>query len=351
VGGLRNTLLDNSPPLQLAAVLKGIFLNPGYTNAMFATGYLDIPGLALVYDELAAFLERPQTTFKLLIGQDPVVRSYQTLEPVIVPMDFPRDYIRRDLAELTLQPNYEKVVQLLLAYLNDDKGKFRIKLYGQKDGENPRFLHAKCYIFSSSNDSVGILGSSNFTQKGIEDNAELKYLETNSPVVAAVPGEGNAAKGHSYWFREKWEESEDWNHVLLEEVRRSPLGKKSVLEQIAKVAKETVLSPYETYIKFLIDQFGSQIDTDWKTGKADFLPKDLAFKKLEYQIQAVNQAFPILYKHSGLILADVVGLGKTFVGIMIIKRYLMENGTDRPVWTKATVSATGIPICTGSFKT
>ena len=95
----------------MADVLKGLFLDPGYTNAMFATGYLDIPGLALVYDELAAFLERPGTSCKLLIGQEPVVRSYQTAEPAVVPMDFPRDYIRRDLAGLTLQPEYEKVVQ------------------------------------------------------------------------------------------------------------------------------------------------------------------------------------------------------------------------------------------------
>jgi hypothetical protein len=31
------------------------------------------------------------------------------------------------------------------------------------------------------------------TQKGLEGNAEINYLETNSPVVAAVPGEGSSA--------------------------------------------------------------------------------------------------------------------------------------------------------------
>ncbi|MDR2661773.1 MAG: DEAD/DEAH box helicase family protein, partial [Treponema sp.] len=331
---LRNTLLDNSRPLQMAAILKSLFRDLGYTAAMFATGYLDIPGLSLVYDELAAFLERPGTSFKLLVGQEPVIRSYQTAEPVAVSMDFPRDYIRRDLADLKLLPEYDKVIQLLLNHLSGEGKKFRIKLYGQKDKENPQFLHAKCYIFSSPYNSIGILGSSNFTQKGLEGNAELNYLETNSPIVTAVPGEGNSTKGHIYWFKEKWEESEDWNREFLEEVRRSPIGEKSALEQMRRETKETILSPYETYIKFLIDQFGSQIDTDWKTDKADFLPKDPAFKKLEYQIQAVNQAFPILNKHNGMILADVVGLGKTFVGIMIIKRYLMENRqdlVDRPI--------------------
>ncbi|MDR1107046.1 MAG: DEAD/DEAH box helicase family protein [Treponema sp.] len=328
---LRNTLLDNTQPLQMAVILKGLFLDAAYTTVMFATGYLDIPGLTLVYDELAAFLERPETSFKLLIGREPVVRSYQTVEPVAVPMDFPRDYIRRDLTELKLQPDYDKVAQLLLDYLSGDGEKFQIKVYGQKDKANPQFLHAKCYIFSSPVDSIGILGSSNFTQKGLEDNAELNYLETNSPIVTAVPGEGNSTKGHIHWFKEKWRASEDWNRQFLEEVRRSPIGKKAALKRMSKDAEPVVLSPYEIYIKFLIDQFGSQIDTDWKINQADFLPKDPAFKKLEYQIQAVNQAFPILNKHHVMILADVVGLGKTFVGIMIIKRYLMENGTSRPV--------------------
>jgi hypothetical protein len=52
---LRNTLLDNSQPLQMTAILKGFFPDSGYTAAMFATGYPDIPGLALVCDEWKCF--------------------------------------------------------------------------------------------------------------------------------------------------------------------------------------------------------------------------------------------------------------------------------------------------------
>jgi len=51
VDRLRNTLLDNSEPFQLASFLKKFFLDPCFTNAMVATGYLDIPGLALVYKD------------------------------------------------------------------------------------------------------------------------------------------------------------------------------------------------------------------------------------------------------------------------------------------------------------
>ncbi|MBQ9088863.1 MAG: DUF1016 family protein, partial [Lentisphaeria bacterium] len=44
-----------------------------------------------------------------------------------------------------------------------------------------QFLHAKCYIFRGSN-SVGIIGSANFTHRGLVDNTELSYLETNSTI-------------------------------------------------------------------------------------------------------------------------------------------------------------------------
>jgi hypothetical protein len=81
MGQLHNTLFDNSPEL----------------------------GLALVCDEPAAFLEHPaETGFKLLTGQEPVVSAYQTVEPVTVPMDFPRDYIRPNLAGLALQSEKRK---------------------------------------------------------------------------------------------------------------------------------------------------------------------------------------------------------------------------------------------------
>ena len=69
---------------------------------MIATGNIDIPGLTLVYEEMKTFLERPDTTFKLLIGREPIIRSYQKIDSK-ENMDFHGDYIRRDLAELKLK--------------------------------------------------------------------------------------------------------------------------------------------------------------------------------------------------------------------------------------------------------
>ncbi|MFN5773643.1 SNF2-related protein, partial [Flavobacterium sp.] len=82
-------------------------------------------------------------------------------------------------------------------------------------------------------------------------------------------------------------------------------------------------TPYELYLKFLIEYFGKNIDYDPDT--VGDLPK--TFKKLSYQIDAVNQGYQMLLEHNGFFLADVVGLGKTVVAAMIAKRFLIANGS------------------------
>ena len=83
-------------------------------------------------------------------------------------------------------------------------------------------------------------------------------------------------------------------------------------------------TPYEIYLKFLIEYLGRNIDYDPDT--MGDLPK--TFKKLSYQVDAVNQGFQCMLDHNGFFLADVVGLGKTVVAAMITKRFLIANGTQ-----------------------
>src|SRR5690606_4200874 len=82
-------------------------------------------------------------------------------------------------------------------------------------------------------------------------------------------------------------------------------------------------SPFEIYIKFLIEYFGKNIDYDPDT--IGDLPS--SFKKLSYQVDAVNQGFQMLMDHNGFFLADVVGLGKTVIASIIAKRFLIANGS------------------------
>jgi hypothetical protein len=81
------------------------------------------------------------------------------------------------------------------------------------------------------------------------------------------------------------------------------------------------LSPFDLYIKLLIEFFGPAIEYD-PNSETD-LPD--GFMRLAYQMDAVKQGFLMLQKHHGFFLADVVGLGKTIIAVLIAKKVLLSQ--------------------------
>ena len=333
---MNNTLIDNSDNLKLVDTIKEILKDTSINQIDIATGYWDIPGVALLADVFDSFLQRDNAKLRLLIGKDPYLMVKYNKTPKYKDFKYPDEFIRSDINEIEVKPEYEKAVSFLLKYL-ENKDKIEIHIFKENENNEVQFLHSKCWIFISPQSSCGIIGSSNFTLKGLEGNAELNYLETNGSIIMTEPKKGASAKGHEFWFNEKWVLSEDWSKEFLEQILRPSLIAQKVIKaedktSIAEKADDfAVLTPYETYMKFLIDQFGEIIETDGKIKENDYLPKDPNFKKLTYQLEAVNQASGIMKRHNGCIIADVVGLGKTFTALMIVKKFLLENGFSKPV--------------------
>ena len=335
-----NTLIDNSQNLKFADTLNGIIKMPEINEICIATGYWDLKGTSLLTDSLLQFLERKETKFRLLIGKDPAVfKNDLTSAAYENAKRYPQDYLKIDLQNVEMNDvHYQKAAKMLIDYCSGNNPKIQVHIFESNEDDESQFFHSKCYIFTDGTDdfSIGIIGSSNFTQKGLEGNSELNYLETNGMIVNHKSD--GTKKGHIQWFDEKWDISKDWTKEFVVEIQKSPVGhvaqknpdlippKKQGCEQ-----KYTVLSPYEAYIKLLIDQFGEVIDFDGKITPDDYMPKDPDFKSLTYQAEAVNQGFAIMKKHHGFILADVVGLGKTFTALMVAKRHLLETGFRRPV--------------------
>lgn len=170
-------------------------------------------------------------------------------------------------------------------------------------------LHAKFYLFlpevhTENSDGWVIMGSSNLTEAGLgikkSPNYELNIALKDYDDVQFTKDE----------FQKLWEES---TSILPEDIEA--FKKETHIGQI--------FTPFEIYIKLLIEYFGKNIDYDPDT--VGDLPNK--FKKLSYQIDAVNQGFNMLMEHNGFFLADVVGLGKTVVAAMIAKRFLIANGS------------------------
>jgi len=210
-------------------------------------------------------------------------------------------WMRQDIQEAKYDKDVENGILLFLEDVIDKKVEIRI--------HKTKKLHAKIYIFLpvNFNEYSGgevITGSSNLTESGlgIKDDANYEFN-----VCLRDYEDVNFAEKE---FQKLWEEGEE---ILPFDIER--IKKNSHIGQL--------YTPFEIYIKLLIEYFGKTIDYD-PDSVGDF-PKN--FKKLSYQVDAVNQGYQMLLEHNGFMLADVVGLGKTVIATMITKRFLISNGT------------------------
>ncbi len=172
---MKNKLIDNSTEqLSMLNTIKACLTQEGLEMVSIATGYWDIPGLSLVIDELESFLKKDDAKLRLLIGKDPYVYASQLKKPKLKSPRFPDDYIKTDINELELIDEYEHTIKFLLENCTEEEPKVEIRIYRTDDKEDAQFLHSKCYIFAGDEDATaGIIGSSNFTEKGLHGNAEL----------------------------------------------------------------------------------------------------------------------------------------------------------------------------------
>ena len=314
---MNNTLIDNSTEqLSMLKVLNDCLLKECFQTISIATGYWDIQGLSLIVNGLETFLKKDGTKLRLLIGKDPYIYASQQKNPKVKSRQYPDDYIKTDISKLELKDEYKQSVKFLLDNCTDENPKVEIRIYRTDADGDAQFLHSKCYIFIGKDDAVGIVGSSNFTEKGLQGNAELNYLETNWHQVTSFDTKNPNQKSHIVWFEEKWNNAQPWNKIFLEQILQpSPIAK--------QVKKESeTLSPYEIYIKYLQMQFGDITDESVNAQLKSYLPKD--FIPYGYQLDAVKQCFYIMKNHGGFFLSDVVGLGKTVVGVLIIKKFIAE---------------------------
>lgn len=319
---IQKSLIDNSPEgYSMTEVLKTCISTDGIKNIRIATGYWDILGTELVYEQLNAFLKKDDVKVQLLIGKDPYIYS-ESIVSATEKYDRQEQAILLELNGLELVDPLNNVVKLLVEHIADKK--LEIRIYNP-DGElKDQFFHAKSYIFDGKSEgddiAFGILGSSNFTKKGLEGNSELNYIETDYLRVTSDKKPDSRQKSFIAWFNEKWSDSDPWEEQFLKIVGQSKL--KEILDVIPQQSEErnTSLTPYETYIRLLADRFGTLADPNIEGVFRSYLPKE--YKAMKYQLDAAALCYQIMKQHGGFLLGDVVGLGKTITGVLLLKYYL-----------------------------
>ncbi len=176
-------------------------------------------------------------------------------------------------------------------------------------------IHAKFYLFLppdwTSNNRSGALitGSSNFTNPGLGINPEYKKNNYELNVELWDQHQKVFAKSE---FDRLWEKGIELIPSEVEKhVYKHTLLKKDV-------------TPYQMYRKFLYEYFRDSIEYD-PYRIEDFFPVGSRMMRLSYQVDAVNDGLNLLERHNGFILADVVGLGKTVVGVLLLRCYLAKS--------------------------
>ncbi len=258
-------------------------------------GYFRTSGFYALYQELENVKK-----IRILNGIDVDKKTFDAYEKSQLSIDFESSFKLKERLSKNFQQEiinaednqetyegYQKFVEFL------KNGKIEFKQHPSHK------LHAKVYIsrFGKPISDVDygrvITGSSNFSHSGLQANYEFNVeLKNRSDVDYAMSQ-----------FEKLWIEGEDIKNLFIDTLEN-------------KTWLNDKITPYQLYLKTLFEYFYEDINIDKETNFS--FPDE--FMDLEYQKQAVVSASKILESYNGVFLADVVGLGKTYIAALLAQQ-------------------------------
>ena len=305
------------------------------THADFCVGYFNLRG----WRGLGSYIENwdgdEGACCRLLVGMqrppEEELRRAKRLDKQEGGMDNKTAHrLKQELAmkfreQLTIGPptgEDEQTLQQLAQQIRDKKVK--VKLFLQYP------LHAKLYLLhrpDTVTPIVGYLGSSNLTLAGLSQQGELN-IDVPDP---------DACRKLEEWFEERWNE-----HLCID-----------ISDELVKIieeswARETLIPPHHIYIKMAY-----HLSQEAREGLMEFqIPSEFQGKLFEFQTAAVKIAAHHLNRRGGVLIGDVVGLGKTLMGTALARIQEDDRGWETLIICPkescqyvAKIMHTGVPIC------
>lgn len=247
-----------------------------------ATGYFEI-GALLALGEKWQSIDR----IRILMGDEVSFRTRQVFARGLKRI---QDQLDGSLEGEKTQNDFLQGVPAIVEALR--AGKIQCRVYRRDK------FHAKAYITHSRLAVVGsfaLVGSSNFTYPGLAENIELNVQIRGTDV--------NLLQG---WYEQHWDAAEDVTADVLRVLERHT----------------TPRSPFEVWFKALDEYFrGRELEPDvWDEQKSRLFPR-----LDRYQQDAYRNLLALASRNGGAFLCDGVGLGKTYVGLMLIERLVFKE--------------------------
>jgi hypothetical protein len=248
-----------------------------------ATGYFDISALIALDGKWQQLDE-----IRILMGDEMTKRTSVALQKAIA---FITDKLDQSIEKEKDTNTFLRGVSGIIEGIRN--GKIKCKIYNKKK------FHAKCYITYSKAavaPPVALVGSSNFTYSGLTQNLELNVRISSEAEVAILQD----------WYEKHWDDAADISTEII-----------NIIE---KHVRE--YTPFEVYLKSLHEFFkGHEVTTsEWEQNHS------VLFKEIsQYQKEAYYSLIKIANQWNGAFLCDGVGLGKTFVGLMLLERLVVHE--------------------------
>lgn len=270
------------------------------------TGYFTISALVWLSQKTNTAMER----YQMVLGE--MVEGQNTNEKSL-------DLLNE---ELTVEGAFElrKLAREAVQFLSQEKVVLKTL--------EPNFCHAKCYIQKTTNpdEAYFIMGSSNLTEAGI-GLRKGHNIELNE----AMRGDTREIQDYINWFENLWHRKEAYTTktVTREDGSTAKVPfKEYLIGEIQKIFKN--YSPKELYYKILFELFGEdylleEADPEFEKRRGKLETSAIWEPLYEFQKKGVMSLIRMLKKYHGAILADAVGLGKTWQALAVIKYFEMEG--------------------------
>ena len=265
------------------------------------TGYFSVSALARVKDEI-----NDPERFRMVLGN--LLREDNQQDKII--------NLLSDTLGISQVLNLNQSAKKAVDFLRQEK--VQVKTIQRN------FCHAKTYIYHDpdTRKNFHIIGSSNVTDAGLGIR-ESGNIELNS----ASTGNDNDFKELTKWFKDLWTSND-----ALEIIEMPDKTKISVKEHIINLIQNLYrkYSPFELYYKVLYELFKEDLlslalDPEFKK-EISHLEDSVLYKLLySFQQKGVISLIKMLQKNDGAILADAVGLGKTWTALAVMKYFEMKG--------------------------